>query len=124
VVALHTSGSRVPVLRGAFAALLHVTSVALGTAGTANEQAVGLGVPTVGFATHGPQYTLGFARAQSRLLGAGLRLEAADPVRLASSVREALTNEVWRAATRASGAERMGAAGGARRVARVILEAL
>jgi uncharacterized protein (TIGR03492 family) len=124
VVAFHTSGSRVPVLRAAFAALLHASSVALGTAGTANEQAVGLGVPTVGFATHGPQYTLGFARAQSRLLGAGLRLEAADPARLASSVREALTNEVWRAATRASGAERMGAAGGARRVARVILEAL
>ena len=56
-VALHTSGARVPLLRGAFAALLHRACVALGTAGTGNEQAVGLGVPIVGFATHGPQFT-------------------------------------------------------------------
>jgi uncharacterized protein (TIGR03492 family) len=124
VVAAHVSGTRVPILRQAFAALLHHSRVALGTAGTANEQAVGLGVPVIGFATPGPQYTSGFAKAQSRLLGAGLRLESPDPIALASRVREALTNSDWRAATRAVGVERMGPPGGARRVAESIVEDL
>jgi uncharacterized protein (TIGR03492 family) len=121
-VAAHVSGTRVPMLGGAFAALLHRSSVVLGTSGTGNEQAVGLGVPVIGFPTLGPQYTLGFARAQSRLLGAGLRLETADPDQLVLSVRDALTNTAWRTATRIAGAERMGSSGGARRVARSILE--
>jgi uncharacterized protein (TIGR03492 family) len=64
--ALHGT-TRVPVLRNAFAALLHASGVALGTAGTANEQAVGLGKPTVAFPTNGPQFTGSFARAQKRL---------------------------------------------------------
>jgi uncharacterized protein (TIGR03492 family) len=123
--ALHESGARVPVLRGAFAALLHASSAALGTAGTANEQAVGLGVPVIGFPTPGPQFTLGFAKAQARLLGAGLRLEeTANPQRLALSVREALSSPEWRAATRAAGAERMGGRGGASRIAVIILQAI
>ena len=123
-VALHESGTRVPLLRNAFAALLHTSSVALGTAGTANEQAVGLGVPVIGFPTPGPQFTLGFAKAQARLLGAGLRLERTDTQRLASGVREALTNQNWRTATRAAGTERMGLPGGACRIAASILETL
>ena len=40
--------------------------------GTANEQAAGLGIPVVGFATAGPQYVAGFAARQQRLLGAAL----------------------------------------------------
>ncbi len=120
-VALHASGARVPILRSAFAALLHASRLALGTAGTANEQAVGLGVPLVGFATRGPQYTLGFARAQGRLLGAGLRLEPAEPVRLAARVREGLNDAAWLEATRGVGGERMGEAGGARRIVSAIL---
>jgi uncharacterized protein (TIGR03492 family) len=124
VTALHDSGARVPLLRGAFAALLHVAKVALGTAGTGNEQAVGLGVPVIGFATPGPQYTLNFAQAQARLLGAGLRLEPADPARLEAAVRAALSDASWRAAVLEAGAERMGAPGGAVRIARVVLEDL
>ena len=123
-VALHAGGARVPVLCGAFAALLHHAQVALGTAGTGNEQAVGLGVPVVGFVTNGPQFTASFARAQQRLLGAGLRLEPADPVRLAAAVRTGVTDPTWRAATRAAGLERMGAAGAARRIAQSLLEDL
>ena len=124
VVALHVSGTRVPILRGAFAALLHRAAVALGTAGTGNEQAVGLGVPVVGFATRGPQFTASFAQAQQRLLGAGLHLEPADLVRLAAAVRSGATDLAWRAATRAAGLERMGTAGAARRVVKSLLEDL
>ena len=124
LTALHSSGARVPVLRGAFAALLHRAAIALGTAGTGNEQAVGLGVPVVGFATRGPQFTHSFAQAQRRLLGAGLRLESPDPVRLAAMVRLGLTDPAWRSATRAAGLERMGTAGAARRVVQLLLEDL
>ena len=124
VVALHVSGARVPILRGAFAALLHHACVALGTAGTGNEQVVGLGVPVVGFVTKGPQFTDSFARAQQRLLGAGLHLEPADPVRLAAAVRTCATDPAWRTATRAAGLERMGTSGAARRVMKSLLEDL
>jgi uncharacterized protein (TIGR03492 family) len=124
VVAVHDNGARVPLLRGAFAALLHRSSVALGTAGTANEQAVGLGVPVVAFPTLGPQYTLNFAQAQARLLGAALRLETADPPTLAAAVRAGLEDEPWRTVTRAVGLERMGAAGAARRIAAAMADDL
>ncbi len=124
VVGLHVSGARVPILRAAFAALLHHATVALGTAGTGNEQAVGLGVPVVGFVTKGPQFTNSFAQAQQRLLGAGLRLESPDPVQLAAAVRIGATDPAWRTATRAAGLERMGTAGAARRVMQSLLEDL
>ena len=121
MVALHTDGARVPVLRSAFAALLHRARIALGTAGTGNEQAVGLGVPVVGFVTNGPQFTASFAHAQQRLLGAGLRLKPADPLRLAAAVRNGVSDLAWRAATRAAGLERMGTFGATRRIVESLL---
>jgi uncharacterized protein (TIGR03492 family) len=71
------------VLRQAFSAILHRAKLALATAGTATEQAAGLGIPIVAFPTPGPQYTLAFARRQKRLLGEALHLVEADPYRVA-----------------------------------------
>ena len=112
--------TRVPILRNAFAALLHASGVALGTAGTANEQAVGLGKPTVAFPTNGPQFTGSFARAQKRLLGDGLILVANDPEQIVRGLRQALTPEAREAAKQA-GLERMGTAGGANKIVLEIL---
>jgi uncharacterized protein (TIGR03492 family) len=119
-VAQHNSGLRVPLVSGAFAALLHRADVVLGTSGTGNEQAVGLGKPVVGFATLGPQYTRNFAKAQQRLLGAGLVFvdKPVDNLRLAEAVRQARENPE---AARLAGLERMGVSGGSRRVAEAIL---
>jgi uncharacterized protein (TIGR03492 family) len=119
-VAEHTSGLRVPILSGAFAALLQIADVVLGTSGTGNEQAVGLGKPVVSFATQGPQYTRNFAKAQARLLGAGLVFvdKPVDNSRLAEAVRNACKNPE---PARLAGLERMGVSGGARRVAEAIL---
>jgi uncharacterized protein (TIGR03492 family) len=111
---------RVPVLRNAFAALLHASGVALGTAGTANEQAVGLGKPTVAFPTNGPQFTGSFARAQKRLLGEGLILVANETDQIVNSVRQALTPEAQEVAKQA-GLERMGTSGGANKIVLEIL---
>jgi uncharacterized protein (TIGR03492 family) len=115
--------TRVPVLRNAFAALLHTSQVALGTAGTANEQAVGLGKPTVAFPTNGPQFTGSFARAQKRLLGDGLILMANDTDQIVSGVRQALMSEARGAAKRA-GLERMGNPGGANKIVLEVLAKL
>ncbi len=116
--ALHTNGAQVLMHTHSFAALLHQAQVVLGTSGTGNEQAVGLGKPVIGFATKGPQYTKNFAQAQARLLGAGLTLlEQPSPLDLVRAIRQA-----DQTAARAVGLERMGLAGGAARIAADILE--
>ena len=117
------NGARVPILRDAFAALLHASSAVLGTAGTANEQAVGLGKPVIAFPTLGPQFTGSFPKAQKRLLGVGLTLTTPDPSALAEAVRQALKPD-HQAATRQAGLERMGTPGGAKKVALDVLERL
>ncbi|MFN3265597.1 MAG: lipid-A-disaccharide synthase-related protein [Deinococcales bacterium] len=121
--AQHHSGQCVNILSNAFAALLHRADVVLGTSGTGNEQAVGLGKPVVSFATRGPQYTRNFAKAQQRLLGAGLVFvdKPVDNSSLSEAVRQAYKN---RELAQKAGWERMGPAGGAARVAAKILELL
>jgi uncharacterized protein (TIGR03492 family) len=123
-VARHDSGIEVPMLEHGFAALLHAASVVLGTSGTGNEQAVGLGKPVVGFPTQGPQYLEGFAKAQKRLLGAGLTLEQANPENLARAVKTAHQDQNFRTQVKQTGLERMGLPGGAKRIALEILKAL
>jgi uncharacterized protein (TIGR03492 family) len=112
--------TRVPVLRNAFAALLHASQAALGTAGTANEQAVGLGKPMVAFPTNGPQFTGSFARAQKRLLGDGLILVPNETAQIVNGLRQALTSEV-RDAAKQAGLQRMGTSGGANKIVLEIL---
>ncbi|MCP9807635.1 lipid-A-disaccharide synthase-related protein, partial [Cyanobium sp. T1B-Tous] len=57
---------------GQFAAMLPQASLALCMAGTAAEQAVGLGKPVLQLPGRGPQFTADFAEAQRRLLGPGV----------------------------------------------------
>ncbi len=123
-VAKHSSGIEVVILEHGFAALLQAASVVLGTSGTGNEQAVGLGKPVIGFPTTGPQYLEGFAKAQKRLLGVGLTLEQANPELLARAVKIAHQDQDFRAQVKQAGLERMGLPGGAKRIALEVLNAL
>ncbi|THF71921.1 lipid-A-disaccharide synthase [Deinococcus sp. Arct2-2] len=102
---------RVPVLRGAFGAIAHAADVAIGTAGTANEQLAGLGKPVVAFATAGPQFTAGFARRQGRLLGEALSVVDANPATLAAEVRALMQDGPRRARAALAGITRIGPAG-------------
>ena len=106
--------ARVWLLRGSFSAILHAAAasggVALGTAGTANEQAAGLGVPVVGFPTAGPQYVPGFAARQAQLLGAALTLTPPDAAAVAHAVR-GLLGGPRRARAVQDGQQRIGRAG-------------
>ena len=109
--------SRVWLLRGAFSAILHVGHVAIGTAGTANEQAAGMGIPVVAFPTPGPQYIYPNALRQSRLLGKALRLVEAKPEVIASAVEGFLQDPVAYAEARKEGLERNGPRGALSKIA-------
>jgi uncharacterized protein (TIGR03492 family) len=122
--AKHSSGIEVVMLEPGFAALLQAASVVLGTSGTGNEQAVGLGKPVIGFPTTGPQYLEGFAKAQKRLLGVGLTLEQPNPEHLARAVQTAHQDQDFRERVKQAGLERMGLPGGAKRIATEVLNAL
>lgn len=104
-------GAQVALLRGAFGALARAADVAVGTAGTANEQLAGLGVPVVAFPTCGPQYTHGFARRQGRLLGKALSVVEANPEAVAVEARALLTDRARRAQAALAGLTRVGPAG-------------
>lgn len=93
-----------------FAAVLASARAALGTAGTANEQAVGLGLPVVAFEVP-PLFGRDYLRNQLRLLGDGLLVSAATPDAVAARLWEALTDERVRDRARAAGEERMGGPG-------------
>ncbi|PTA66897.1 lipid-A-disaccharide synthase-related protein [Deinococcus arcticus] len=103
--------TRVLVLRGAFAAVVRRAALALGTAGTAAEQAAGLGVPVVGFPTPGPQYVAGFARRQARLLGRALTVAEPRAAAVAGAARALLTDPRRRAAAVQDGRARIGEPG-------------
>ncbi|MCS7067620.1 MAG: lipid-A-disaccharide synthase-related protein [Meiothermus sp.] len=115
---------RVWLLRGAFSAILHVGQVAIGTAGTANEQAAGMGIPVVAFPTPGPQYIYPNALRQSRLLGKALRLVQPKTEVVAETVRAFLTDEQAREAARKEGLERNGPRGALPHIAQEIRQVL
>ena len=121
---LERDGRHVWVLRGAFSAILHSAALALGTAGTANEQAAGLGVPVIGFPTPGPQYTRAFAERQRRLLGAALTLCPPDPERIAAAARALWQDPKALERARAAGRARIGPPGAPPRIAQEVRQAL
>lgn len=115
---------RIDVWRGAFSAIVHQAKVALGTAGTGNEQAAGLGVPVVGFATLGPQYIKPFALRQKWLLGQALHLCEPNPKAIAQALRERLSEGPIRDQASNEGRKRMGPPGALQQIARELMEVL
>ena len=93
--------------------------VALATAGTATEQVTGLGVPALSLPGPGPQFTAGFARRQSRLLG-GAVLPCRSPSHLAERLLELLRDPALRHAMGKRGRQRIGPPGGSERLATLI----
>lgn len=121
---LERDGKTAWVFRGTFSAILHRSRLALATAGTATEQAAGLGVPAVAFPTPGPQFTRAFASRQKRLLGEALHLTEAQPDQVAAAAQRLLQNEDLYARASLAGRERIGPPGGIQGAARHIREDL
>jgi len=120
----HKDAQQVWLLRGAFSAILHAGYVAIGTAGTANEQAAGMGIPVVAFPTPGPQYIYPNALRQSRLLGKAMRLVEANPEVVADSVRHFIEDPIAREEALRDGLERNGPPGALPIIASEIQSAL
>ena len=114
----------------AFAPILRSSALVLGMAGTAVEQAVGLGKPVVQIPGRGPQFTYAFAEAQMRLLGPVVYTVGQGPAgerewqQAATLIQQLLADPELPARCAAVGLERVGAPGGSRGIAAAVLEAL
>ncbi len=99
-----------------FAECLHLADAVIATAGTATEQAVGLGKPVFTLPGPGPQFTYAFAEAQQRLLGPSIIL-VRQPTEVGAAMRQCLEDSDRLQAIAENGRRRMGQAGAARQMA-------
>lgn len=116
-----TAELSVAVVSGRFGDFVASCDTVIGMAGTAVEQAVGLGKPAVTFPGRGAQFTRGFARAQKRLLGDGVCLvESSDPVEVASEIEDILFDPDRYCRMSRAGVARMGQPGAVARFAEYV----
>jgi uncharacterized protein (TIGR03492 family) len=114
----------------AFADILHQCDLVVGMAGTAVEQAVGLGKPVVQIPGPGPQFTYLFAEAQMRLLGESVITVGTRPATsktlacAATKMDQMLDDAEFLRRCQVNGRERVGEPGGAAAIAHKILETL
>ena len=94
--------------------------VAIGLAGTANEQAVGAGVPVVTFATEGVQGE-SYLRMKMPFFGESAMRVKRDPVALADAVLRIAGDDALHARMAAAGRARMGAPGATAAIATDVL---
>lgn len=114
----------------AFSTILQKSDLAIGMAGTAVEQAVGLGKPVIQIIGRGPQFTYRFAEAQMRLLGRSVQTigkapaTVADLLAAAQQVKRTLANAEYLQKCAQNGLERVGAAGGSTQIADIFARQL
>ncbi|MEY3298946.1 MAG: hypothetical protein RLZZ597_2206 [Cyanobacteriota bacterium] len=108
--------ARLVITTDAFAECLHLADAALAMAGTATEQAVGLGKPVFTVPGLGPQFTAAFAEAQSRLLGPSILL-VENPAVVGSALMDCLQDRDRLQRIAENGRARMGQAGAGRAIA-------
>jgi uncharacterized protein (TIGR03492 family) len=112
----------------AFADILHHCDLVVGMAGTAIEQAVGLGKPIIQIPSAGPQFTYAFAEAQMRLLGSSIQTIGTKPAtpetieEAAVALHRTLEDKEYLEHARIAGLERVGGKGGAAAMARIFAE--
>lgn len=111
---------RVYALQGRFASVLRSAHLALGTSGTAHEQAAALGLPVVAF-PHPPLYTRAFLRNQKRLLADALTLSSPHPGEIARTLRALWEDPARFGRASHAGRARMGEPGGAEAIVRDLL---
>jgi uncharacterized protein (TIGR03492 family) len=112
----------------AFADILQQCDLVAGMAGTAIEQAVGLGKPVIQIPSAGPQFTYAFAEAQMRLLGSSVQTIGTKPAdsetitQAAQAIQRTLRDEAYLQQCRENGLERIGGAGGGDAMARIFAD--
>jgi uncharacterized protein (TIGR03492 family) len=106
-------------LCGYFGSALEAAKIVVGMAGSANEQAAGLGKPVVAFPGRGSQYTDKFARAQKQLLGDALLLTTRE--KAADEITKLLNHEALRQKMGIAGKNRMVKSAACEKIAQSIL---
>ncbi len=113
-------GARAKIIHNRFSEVLHASKLTIGMAGTANEQAVGLGLPLVAVPTMGAQGPA-YLRMKMRFFGESAIAAPRDPDRAARMVAELLGDPVAMARMAAAGRERMGVPGASQAIAQEII---
>jgi uncharacterized protein (TIGR03492 family) len=114
---------RVLVYRDRFADVLRAARLVVGTSGTANEQAVALGLPVVAFPVP-PHYSSAFLANQKRLLGPALALVPREPEAIAAAALRWLDDPARAELAGRQGRARIGGAGGSEAIAEDVLARL
>jgi uncharacterized protein (TIGR03492 family) len=114
------AGRVVELWRDRFAEAARGSAIAVGMAGTANEQAAGLGRVGVTCAGKGPQASRSRLRAQERLLDGAAVFVDGQPAAVAAEVRRLLKDSEERARREQAGRDRMGPPGASVRIARLL----
>lgn len=114
----------------AFSDILCYSTLVIGMAGLAVEQAVAIGKPIIQIPGEGPQFTYQFAEAQTRLLGISAQTIGTKPAKTeilkqaARRVVETLQDSDYLAKCKENGPERFGPPGASERIARLLLTSL
>jgi uncharacterized protein (TIGR03492 family) len=123
---LEKNGALLCCYRDAFADILHHCDACLAMAGTAVEQAVGLGKPVIQIPGFGPQFTYPFAEAQMRLLGESVITIGQKPTQVnlfknaAVKIIDILADSRYLHRCLENGKIRVGESGGSRNIAEEI----
>ncbi len=102
--------------------MISESEIVIGLAGTANEQAAGLGKPVVSFTGYGPQTTLRRMKDQARLLGSAVKFVSDFPNGVVTEISFLLSNPEERIRRGKAGSLRMGPPGGARNIANLLVK--
>jgi uncharacterized protein (TIGR03492 family) len=108
--------------RGPIGSLLGSVALVMGQAGTANEAAAAAGIPIVAFERKHDRKTAWYRMRQHGLLGGALTILPGLRDEAVAGVNVLLNDATVRAAMGEIGRERMGAPGGAKAIARRIVE--
>ncbi|WP_295618757.1 lipid-A-disaccharide synthase-related protein [Chamaesiphon sp. GL140_3_metabinner_50] len=104
----------------AYAQFMHKGDCAIAMAGTATEQFIGLGKPAFTISGAGPQFTPGFAEAQTRLLGESVIL-VSQPQAVGLEIKTLLQQPDRLQSIAQNGLLRMGKQGAAKRIAECLM---
>ena len=107
-----------------FGDVLNKSDIFIGLAGTANEQAVGIGKPLISFPGEGSQFTEKFAKDQKRLLGNSVVLLKNDLEKISNKLVEIINNKKLYRTMSTTGKQRMGRPGATKEMVNIIIEFL
>jgi uncharacterized protein (TIGR03492 family) len=114
--------ARVFISQYMFGDIINEAVALIGTSGTGNEQAAGLGKPVFGFWGNGPQITKKFMKAQKKLLGPSLILSPPQPERIAGNMIDLLKDDARLEAIAANGRMRMQGRGSISQIVKKIVD--